>query len=172
MLRGAFSERLQSNIAALEQAGNMLTPENRQVLDGFKAARAASLLPRLAGLRRVGPYRQSLLGNIGFWGAAVLMHLIPSHRSCLSAARGFLRACRATLSSGSCLSALSQVTVLSDINHGGYDALLDLDVRHVILPGLSTRLSLSHMWQGWRGLLNFLKKSTRIWFGYMPACPL
>ena len=54
---------------------------------------------------------------------------------------------------------LAKVTVLSDINHGGYDALLDLDVRHVILPGLSTRLSLSHMWQGWRGLLNFLKKS-------------
>ena len=72
VLRGAFSERLQSNIAALEQAGDLLTPENRQVLDGFKAARAASLVPRLAGLRRIGPYRQSFLGNIGFWGAASL----------------------------------------------------------------------------------------------------
>lgn len=72
VLRGAFSDRLQSNIAALDQARALLTEENRNVLGEFAEARAASVFPRLAGLRRIGPYRQSVIGNIGFWGAASL----------------------------------------------------------------------------------------------------
>lgn len=51
---------------------------------------------------------------------------------------------------------LARVTVLSDENHGGYDALANLDVTHVTLPGLKSRLSLRHMWQGWRGLTRYL----------------
>ncbi|OAN71756.1 hypothetical protein A8B82_20955 [Sulfitobacter sp. EhC04] len=72
VLRGAFSDRLQSNIAALGQARSLLTEENRKILDEFSSARGASILPRLTGLHRIGPYRQTVLGNIGFWGAASL----------------------------------------------------------------------------------------------------
>lgn len=72
VLRGAFSERMKSNIAALEESRDFLTTDACETLDRFAHARAASLLPRLAGLRRVAPYRQSLLGTIGFWGAAGL----------------------------------------------------------------------------------------------------
>ncbi|APE45041.1 hypothetical protein BOO69_17705 [Sulfitobacter alexandrii] len=72
VLRGAFSDRLQSNIKALDEVRDLLTDENRRILDDFAEARTASMLPRLVGLRRIRPYRQSLLGNIGFWGAASL----------------------------------------------------------------------------------------------------
>lgn len=72
VLRGAFSDRLQSNIIALNQSRALLTEENRQILDLFSAARAAPTITRLTSLREIGPYRQSLLGNIGFWGAASL----------------------------------------------------------------------------------------------------
>ena len=72
VLRGAFSERLKSNIAALGQTRDLLTDEARATLDSFAQARGASLVPRLVGLRRVGPYRQTALGTLGFWGAASL----------------------------------------------------------------------------------------------------
>lgn len=72
VLRGAFSDRLQSNIVALDQARSLLTEENRKILDEFSAARGAPFMPRLTGLRRIGPFRQTVLGNIGFWGAATL----------------------------------------------------------------------------------------------------
>lgn len=54
---------------------------------------------------------------------------------------------------------IADVTVISDINHGGYDALAELGSRHITLSGLSSRLSLGHMWRGWRGLLAFLRGS-------------
>lgn len=72
VLRGAFSERMKSNIAALDQTRDLLTDQARETLDRFAAARAASLVPRLKGLHRVGPYRQTTLGTLGFWGAAGL----------------------------------------------------------------------------------------------------
>lgn len=75
VLRGAFSDRLQSNVAALEEAGEVLTDDNRRILAQFKAARASWVLPRLTGLRRTGVYRQSVVGNVGFWGAATLARI-------------------------------------------------------------------------------------------------
>lgn len=54
---------------------------------------------------------------------------------------------------------LAHVTVVSDTNHGGYDALADLYARHIVLSGLSSRLSMGHIWRGWRGFLAFLRGS-------------
>ncbi len=72
VLQGAFGERLRGNLAAMAAVEDLLTPENRRVLRAFAAARSAGLLPRLTGLARVAPYRQSRLGSFGFWGAVLL----------------------------------------------------------------------------------------------------
>ncbi len=75
VLRGAFAQRLQSNLTALDQVRDLLTPENRDLLDAFSAARQANMFRRLTALHRIKPYRQTLAGNIGFWGAASLGYI-------------------------------------------------------------------------------------------------
>ena len=72
VLQGAFADRIQSNLSALHEVRDLLTPDHRAVLDSFAQAREASLLRRLKSLQEIGPYRQTLMGNIGFWGAASL----------------------------------------------------------------------------------------------------
>lgn len=72
VLKGAFRTRLQGNLDAMLAVNDLLTPENHQIAKNFEAARSAGLPTRLAGLARVRPYRQSLLGSCGFWGAALL----------------------------------------------------------------------------------------------------
>lgn len=72
VLQGAFGERLQSNISEMERVQDLLTPENRAVLEQFRRARAAGLMARIKGLRALGLYRQSRMGTLGFWGAALL----------------------------------------------------------------------------------------------------
>jgi glycosyltransferase involved in cell wall biosynthesis len=72
VLQGAFAERLAGNLAAMLAVEDLLTAENAGIARDFEAARTATLPMRLAGLRRVGPYRQSRVGTFGFWGAACL----------------------------------------------------------------------------------------------------
>ncbi len=72
VLQGAFADRIKSNLHALDAVRDLLTPENQQTLDAFAQARTATILPRLNALRRIGPYRQTTMGNLGFWGAACL----------------------------------------------------------------------------------------------------
>ncbi len=70
--QGRFHAWNDSNIAALRQLRDRLTPENREVLEHFAKARTARLLPRLIHLKRSGVYRQTFLGNVGLMAAAVL----------------------------------------------------------------------------------------------------
>ncbi|MEL6690814.1 MAG: glycosyltransferase [Pseudomonadota bacterium] len=71
VLRGAFKERLDDNIAALEACADVLTPANREILGRFAKARRAGWagVPALA---RLGLYRQRPQGTIGYWGATLL----------------------------------------------------------------------------------------------------
>ncbi|MEM6276931.1 MAG: glycosyltransferase [Pseudomonadota bacterium] len=71
VLRGAFRERMEMNLAALTACAPLLTEENRDILSRLKIARANGLsgLPSLA---RIGLYRQRSLGTLGFWGASIL----------------------------------------------------------------------------------------------------
>lgn len=71
VLRGAFADRVEGNLAAMRAVEDLLTPENAQSLHQFETARRARLPARLSGLRQVGPYRQTWLGSFGFWGAAL-----------------------------------------------------------------------------------------------------
>jgi glycosyltransferase involved in cell wall biosynthesis len=73
MLGGRFRDWNETNIAALRRLpAHLITPDNRQVLDLFAAARSTVLPKRLAYLRRSGVYRQTLLGNLGLLAAAIL----------------------------------------------------------------------------------------------------
>lgn len=68
---GVLREWNETNIAALGASAHRLTPENRALLAAFAKAKRAPLRTRLAGLARLGLYRQSRGGRIGYWAAAV-----------------------------------------------------------------------------------------------------
>lgn len=65
LLQGRFRDWNTINITALEAVKLYLTPENRELLEQFKALRTQPLITRLRSLRRQGLYRQTLLGNLG-----------------------------------------------------------------------------------------------------------
>ena len=76
MLSGRFRDWNETNIAALRRLPEQLiTPDNRRVLELFAAARSAALPKRLACLWQSGVYRQTVLGNLGLLAAAVLNRL-------------------------------------------------------------------------------------------------
>lgn len=75
LLQGRFRGWVDSNLRALSRVRGRLTPENRQVLDQFVAARQKHLVARLLGLRRAGVFRQTLLGNLGLAAAALINRL-------------------------------------------------------------------------------------------------
>jgi len=60
----------ETNIAALTASAHRLTPENRALLAAFAAAKRAPLRARLEGLARLGLYRQTRGGRLGYWAAA------------------------------------------------------------------------------------------------------
>jgi glycosyltransferase involved in cell wall biosynthesis len=63
------------NIAALRKLENQLTPENREILNHFAQAREKRLIPRLIHLGRSGVSRQTRLGNIALFVAAIFNKL-------------------------------------------------------------------------------------------------
>lgn len=56
------------------------------------------------------------------------------------------------------LSKTAKVTVVSDQNRGGYDAIIAQGADHIILEGLQSRASLPHLWRSARGLWGLLSK--------------
>jgi glycosyltransferase involved in cell wall biosynthesis len=72
VLQGAFRDRLTGNLAAMLAVEDLLTPQNAQLMKAFAAARGDVLTCRLRRLARVAPYRQTSMGTLGFWGAALL----------------------------------------------------------------------------------------------------
>lgn len=71
LFRGDFARNNEINLHALLNLQAMLTPENRRILNQFKASRKASLVNRLMMLKKNGVYRQTILGNIGLLFAAL-----------------------------------------------------------------------------------------------------
>jgi glycosyltransferase involved in cell wall biosynthesis len=68
---GWFRQWNGRNIVALQRLRHRLTDQNREVLDRFVNARNSSLLPRLINFKRAGICRQSALGNLALFAAAV-----------------------------------------------------------------------------------------------------
>jgi glycosyltransferase involved in cell wall biosynthesis len=75
LLQGRFKRWNDANLASLNEIRELLTPENRELLDRFAQARRGSVWQRLAGLRRSEVYRQTALGNIGLVLAAAINRL-------------------------------------------------------------------------------------------------
>ncbi len=75
LFHGDFKEWCETNIAALQQISDKLTPKNRQILEQFVQARQTWMLPRVAQLLWSGIYRQTALGNLGLIVAAVFKKL-------------------------------------------------------------------------------------------------
>ena len=71
VLQGAFSDRMEQNISALTTCRELLNEGNYEQLQRFAAARKKTLPSRLAAFKRLGLYRQSRIGTLGFWGAAL-----------------------------------------------------------------------------------------------------
>lgn len=75
MLSGQHRQWNTRNIEALSNLREKLTPENRSIYDEFSHFRNASLWGRLIGLYRTGLYRQTFVGNITLWLAALFKRL-------------------------------------------------------------------------------------------------
>jgi Glycosyl transferase family 2 len=76
MLGGRFRDWNETNLAALHGLpADLITPDNRRVLELFAAARTAPLPTRLVDLWRSGVRRQTLLGNVGLLIAALLRRM-------------------------------------------------------------------------------------------------
>ncbi|QJP11924.1 glycosyltransferase family 2 protein [Pseudomonas multiresinivorans] len=72
MFDGTFRDWNSANITALESFEQELTALNRTSLDVFRHARGGSLGCRLAGLRRAGIHRQSMVENLGLTAAILI----------------------------------------------------------------------------------------------------
>ena len=70
LFQGAMREWNRANIAALEERRDLLTPENRKVIDEFsRAMKAESLWERFSCFRRSGACRQTLGHNLALYAA-------------------------------------------------------------------------------------------------------
>ncbi len=73
LLSGQFRIWNETNIAALNRVpAHLLKPEYRMVLEFFTKARSATMINRLAYLRKSGVYRQTLLGDLALLVAAAI----------------------------------------------------------------------------------------------------
>ncbi len=72
LLKGRFRFWMDQNIEALQRVSHNFTAENQRILGQFSRARRASVFSRLLRLKRSGVYRQTLLGNLGLFIAALL----------------------------------------------------------------------------------------------------
>ena len=73
--QGRFRQLNELHISALSKVQHLLTEENALILQRFKTARKAQLIPRLVNILQSGVYRQTLLGNLGLAAAAVFGRL-------------------------------------------------------------------------------------------------
>jgi glycosyltransferase involved in cell wall biosynthesis len=75
LLAGQMAEWTDVNLAALDRAAALLTPEARAKTALLRRARGGGVLSRLRHLRRLAPYRQTRAGTATLWlaGAARLL---------------------------------------------------------------------------------------------------
>ncbi|MBQ0720524.1 MAG: glycosyltransferase family 2 protein [Gammaproteobacteria bacterium] len=72
LLEGRFKRWNDINIEALQKASELLTPENKAILDAFRKARSGNILTRVTRLLASGVYRQTIVGGLGLMFAAVM----------------------------------------------------------------------------------------------------
>jgi glycosyltransferase involved in cell wall biosynthesis len=69
VMQGRFRDWNDQNIAALSATEDLLTEENRELLDAFRRARRAPLPERVTLMRSLGVHRQTTRDNLALWFA-------------------------------------------------------------------------------------------------------
>ena len=69
--QGRFEKLNDQHLIALERIGVQMTGQSKVTLERFRVARSKWLVPRLVGFRKAGIHRQTVVGNIGIWLAAI-----------------------------------------------------------------------------------------------------
>lgn len=69
VVSGDYRARVARNLTALAAATDLLTPENRGILDKVMQAQHATWPGRGWQMARLGLYRQDRLSQLGYWGA-------------------------------------------------------------------------------------------------------
>lgn len=73
LLGGRFTTWIEGNLAALQRLEGLTPVKNLATISGFRELRHnRSALSRVAGIRRLGLYRQTLFGNLSLYLAALL----------------------------------------------------------------------------------------------------
>lgn len=72
MLEGELREWGNNNVRALQRIRKHLSGKSETIFNHYQSARNMTLFPRLAGIKRSGIYRQTMLGNIGLALAVLL----------------------------------------------------------------------------------------------------
>lgn len=75
LMQGRFQVWIADNLNALEKANHWLTPQSRQLLSDFKRMRSGALSTRVAVMRKIGLYRQTLRGQVALWIAVIFAKL-------------------------------------------------------------------------------------------------
>lgn len=72
LLHGRYRGWMDQNLSALQAISHRFTQENKDALKQFALARKGGLFQRLCGMRKVGVYRQTFAGNLGFTAALLI----------------------------------------------------------------------------------------------------
>lgn len=75
LMKGRFRRWNEQNLAALSACEDMLTPDAREIVHLFAAARSGGFCERLSALSRAGIYRQTMVGQLGLYLACILKRL-------------------------------------------------------------------------------------------------
>lgn len=75
LLNGQFSRWIDANLASLSGVRQHMTAHNQVILETFANSRRKALLRRLLGLRKSGVHRQTFIGNVGLFFAAIFKRL-------------------------------------------------------------------------------------------------
>lgn len=75
LLDGHFKEWIDSNIYALNKTDINITADNKHYLEMFNDVRNSNLFKRLYVFRKLGMYRQTILGTLGLYVAVFLKKL-------------------------------------------------------------------------------------------------
>ena len=75
IFNGQVKDINRANLRALQTVKALLTPENQDILDTYCEALRMNGLARVHGLWKSGVYRQTSIGNVGLFSAALLNRL-------------------------------------------------------------------------------------------------
>lgn len=72
VLQNVFADSVRRNIRAMQHSADLLTPQNRALLEQFETCRRMGPLGRIWSVPTLGLFRQNRIGHLGYLGAMAL----------------------------------------------------------------------------------------------------